>query len=82
MTGTITEKAEARLVSTRFGSESRVANAILSDDSGKIKLVLWNDQIDLLNVGDTARISNGYCTQFRGEAQLQAGRFGSIQKAI
>jgi replication factor A1 len=39
---------------------------------------LWNEQIDSFNVNDEIRIENGYVTSFRGEAQLNVGRYGRL----
>jgi replication factor A1 len=76
--GKVMEKSESREVTTRFGEQSRVATAILQDDSGTIKLSLWNETIDQVNVNDTVKIENGYVTAFRGEIQLNVGRFGKL----
>ena len=73
--GKITEKSETSEVYSRYGyNVHRVANATLSDSSGSIKLVLWNEQIELVTAGDTIQIENGYVTQFRGEVQLNVGK--------
>jgi len=56
----------------------RVANATISDGTGTIKLTLWNDQIDQVNVNDNIRIENGYVTTFRGEMQLNVGKYGKL----
>ena len=50
----------------------------MSDETGTIKLTLWNDQIEMVNVNDVIRIENGYITSFRGEIQLNAGKFGTL----
>jgi len=56
----------------------RVANATVSDGTGTIKLTLWNEQIDQVKVDDNIRIENGYITTFRGEIQLNIGRYGKL----
>jgi len=56
----------------------RVANATISDETGTIKLTLWNDQIDQVNINDNIKIENGYITTFRGEMQLNVGRYGKL----
>ena len=76
--GRIAEKGEPRQVQTRFGETSRVADAVLTDDSGSIKMSLWNEQIDSFSVNDDVRVKNGYVTSFRGEAQLNVGRYGRL----
>jgi len=45
---------------------------------GKIKLTLWNKQIDQVSVNDTVQIENGYVTSFRGEIQLNVGKYGKL----
>jgi len=63
----------------KFGKKGRVANVLAKDDSGTIKLTLWNDEIDKVKVGTKIRIKNGFVNEFQGEKQLTAGRFGSLE---
>jgi replication factor A1 len=79
--GKIIELSEPREVMTRFGGISRVATAVLADDSGRIKLSLWNEDIDKVSVNDEIAIENGYVTSFRGEVQLNVGKYGKLSKA-
>jgi len=75
----VLEKTDAREVMSRYKNETyRVANAIISDDTGQIKLTLWNEQIERVNENDTIKIENGYVTSFRGEIQLNIGRYGQL----
>ena len=77
--GQIAEKSEPREVTSRFKNETyNVANATLADDTGTIKLTLWNEQIDQVNVGDVIKIENGYVTSFKGEIQLNVGKYGKL----
>lgn len=78
VTAKVIEKSDPREVTTRFGDTSRVATAVVQDDSGTIKLSLWNETIDQVNVNDTVKIENGYVTAFRGETQLNVGRYGRL----
>lgn len=64
----------------KFGKELSVANATLKDDSGSIKLTLWNDDITRFKEGDKIKVVNGYVNEFQGEKQLTSGKFGSIEK--
>lgn len=77
--GTIKEVNEPRTFD-KFGRQLRVADAILEDDSGTIKLTLWNDDIDKYKEGDKVKITNGYVNEFQGEKQLTSGKFGKIEK--
>lgn len=76
--GRITSISSVRNVVTRSGQPSRVATADLADDSGTVKLTLWNENIEAVSVGDTIQVENGYVTSFRGETQLNVGRYGRI----
>ena len=58
--------------------DARVVTAVLKDDSGEIKLSLWNETIDQVKVGDSVQIENGYVTEFREEPQLNVGRYGKL----
>lgn len=78
----VVEKGNTREVMSRYKDESyRVADAIVADETGTIKLTLWNEQIDQVEVGNTVKIENGYVTSFKGEIQLNVGKFGRMTVA-
>jgi replication factor A1 len=74
----VIEIGDPREVVTRDGTTHRVATATVTDDSGDIKMSLWDDHIDQVKVGDPIRIENGYSTSFRNETQLNVGRYGKL----
>ncbi|MEM2971135.1 MAG: OB-fold nucleic acid binding domain-containing protein [Candidatus Bathyarchaeia archaeon] len=75
----VIEKTEAYEVLSRFKDETyKVATAVIADETGKIKLTLWNEQINQVNVDDTVKVENGYVTSFRGEIQLNIGKYGKL----
>jgi len=79
VTGKILEVSEPREVRSRYsGRTFRVAEATMSDETGTVKLVLWNEQIDQVKANDTVSIENGYIKSFRGEIQLNVGRYGKL----
>lgn len=79
MMAKVDEKSETREVTSRFKDQTlKVATALISDETGTIKLTLWNEQIDQVNVNDTVKIQNGYITSFRSEIQLNIGRYGTL----
>lgn len=63
---------------TNFRGNGMVANAKVKDSSGEVKLTLWNEQIDQVEVGKTIIIENGWAKEYRGELQIGAGKFGKI----
>jgi replication factor A1 len=74
----VLELSDSREVTTRAGEQTRVATAVVTDDSGTVKLTLWNEQIDQVKVNNSVKIENGYVTSFRGETQLNVGRYGKL----
>jgi len=76
----VTAIEEPRDVLTRFGKRTRVANATIKDETGEITLSLWGDDINKIAIGDKIKIENGWVSEFRGNSQLSAGKFGKILK--
>ncbi len=76
----VVEKGDPREVKSRFKDETyRIVDAVVADETGSIKLTLWNEQIDQVNVGDNIKIDNGYVTSFKNEIQLNVGKFGTLK---
>jgi replication factor A1 len=75
----VTEKSDTREVKSRVKDQTyMVADAVIADETGSTKLTLWNEQIDQVNVDDVVKVENGYVTSFRGEIQLNAGKYGKL----
>ncbi|MDA4126786.1 MAG: OB-fold nucleic acid binding domain-containing protein [Thaumarchaeota archaeon] len=77
--GEIVEMQEPRTVNLRTGGEARVADCMLKDESGQIKLSLWDDQIDMVKQGSKVKVTNGYTNSFRGELRLNVGKYGKLE---
>jgi|ECHhosMinimDraft_1075155.scaffolds.fasta_scaffold00629_3 replication factor A1 len=80
VSGEIIDISEPRNVTLKSGQRSRVADAILRDETDEVSLTLWDEQIDNVKVGDRVTIKNGYTTEFRGEIKLNVGRYGTLIK--
>jgi|TARA_B100001971_G_scaffold209277_1_gene232551 replication factor A1 len=63
----------------KFGRTGRVATAVAKDETGDIKLTLWNEDIDKVKPGDKVKISNGYVSEWQGEPQLTTGKMGKLE---
>lgn len=74
----VLEIAGPTFVFTRFGNYASVANALIADETGAIKLCLWNEQIKSISVGATVQIENARVSMFRGERQLRIGKNGIL----
>ena len=75
----IVEIEEPRSYVSRTGREGKVTTAIGEDDSGRIKISLWDNDIDRVKVGNTVRIRNGYARLFRDEVHVSAGMYGKLE---
>ena len=74
----VLEISKSVSVSTRFGTSTVVANALIGDKTGTIKLTLWNTQIGSVSVGDNVQIRDAQAFAFKGEKQLRIGRKGTL----
>ena len=79
LAGKVLELNEPRSLHTRWGANCVVANAVIGDNTGTVKLVLWGGQADSVSVGDKVQIVNARMRAFRGEKQLQVGRNGAVK---
>lgn len=76
---TIVEMEEPRAYTKRDGKEGRVAGAIGEDESGRVKVSLWDADVDRVKVGNKIKITNGYSRAFRGEVQVSSGLYGKLE---
>jgi replication factor A1 len=74
----VIETSEPQLVHTQYGNMAKVTNAWIADETGKIKLCLWNGQADSITVGDTIQIKNASVATYKGERQLRLGKTGGL----
>jgi hypothetical protein len=74
----VLETQKPSIVQTRYGNSARVTNALIADETGKIKLCLWNEQADNLAVGDTVQIKNASVSTFKGERQVRLGKTATL----
>ena len=74
LTVEIIEVPPIRPVITRWGSECYVSNVKIADETGSIRLSLWNQQVDKVRVGDEVELKNCYVSRFAGQLQLRLRR--------
>ncbi len=72
----IIEKTEPKEVR---GGSLRMCNCVGEDDSGKVGVTLWAEDVDKVNEGDTIKITNGWSSEYQGNMQLSAGKFGQLE---
>ncbi len=74
----VLEIPKPTMVYTRYGNYASVANALIADETGTIRLCLWNEQIYCISAGDTVQIQNARASTFKGQRQLNIGRKGLL----
>jgi len=74
----VLETPEPNVIYTRSSIEARVANVLIGDETGTIRMCLWNEQIKTVSKDDVIEIENGEVANYRGELQLRIRRTGSL----
>ncbi len=77
----VTEVQEPRMVHTQFGNSALLANATIEDETGTIKLCLWDQQVNSVAAGDAIKIENASVFTFKGQKQLRLGKTGTLTVA-
>lgn len=76
----VVSKSEPRSVGSQYDqSRHNLSESLIADETGAIQLVLWDENIDKVEEGNTVRISNAFVKVFRGKMQLNLGRYGKIE---
>jgi replication factor A1 len=71
--------SKPQLTLTRYNDHIMLANATLTDDTGTIKLTLWNNRTSMLSIDNIIEIENANVTTYRGELQLRMGRNSKLE---
>ena len=80
ITAKVDSMGPPRTVNLKSGGTNSVADAVISDESGTIKLSLWGDDISKIQAGDRISVENGYINTFKGENSISVGKFGKLAK--
>ena len=83
--GTITNIGEVRTFNKKNGSTGSVVNLDISDDAGTCNLVLWHNDVELvenktIQKGTTVKIINGYVKSgYNGGNEINVGSWGLLE---
>lgn len=85
LVGKILDMADTRTFQRKDNSTGKVRNLTLGDPTGKIRLTLWDENVehvDQLNLGDTIEITGGYSKEnsFNNQVEINLGNNSSIKK--
>ena len=78
VTAEVLQTSEPAKVHTQFRDNAIVSNAAVADETGKVLLCLWDQQINSVHTGDYIEIKNAHVAMFKGEKQLRLGKNGTI----
>ena len=76
--GKVKSIGEIRTVNTKYG-ERKVADAVLDDGTGQIKLTLWGEQIDKIKIGNNVEIVDGMTREWQDQIQISVGKRGELK---
>ena len=68
--GKVERKGIPEIAKTKHGL-TKVCAAFLKDETGEVRLTLWDSDVERIENGYTIKIRNGYTTVFGGEKYLQ-----------
>jgi replication factor A1 len=78
LTAEVFETSEPSKVHTQFRDNAVVSNAVVGDETGRMLLCLWDQQVGSVQAGDCIEVKNAHVATFKGEKQLRLGKNGSI----
>ena len=76
----VLEIPEPNFVYNRLGLPALVSNVLIGDETGTVRMALWNKQIDIVSEGALIEIKNARVASFRGQLQLRVGKAPNIKE--
>jgi len=68
-----------KTIHTQRGDRT-ISEAIVGDETGRVKLTAWGKQAGKLEEGQAVELKGAWTTVYRGQVQLNIGSRGSIEK--
>ncbi|KGK98520.1 replication factor A [Methanococcoides methylutens] len=85
VSGKLLDISDVRTFQKKDGSQGRVGNILIGDETGKIRVTLWDEKVDsasALNLDDAVEIINGYAkmNNFSQQVEIQIGNNSVLRK--
>uniref|UniRef100_A0A7J3ZKU4 Single-stranded DNA-binding protein n=1 Tax=Fervidicoccus fontis TaxID=683846 RepID=A0A7J3ZKU4_9CREN len=77
--GRVLDAGEPKVISTKRGPRT-ISEALIGDDSGRVKVTLWGEKAGSLEEGKVVRIENAWTTSFKGKVQLNVGSKSKVEE--
>lgn len=71
--------SKPQLALTRYNDYVMFVNATLADETGTMKLTLWNNRTKILSVNDIIELENVKVAAYRGESHLRMGKNSKLR---
>ncbi len=81
--GLVLDTDDVRTFDRDDGSEGRVANFSLGDETGRIRVTLWDEMADRateLETGTAVEVVDGYVREREGDLELHVGDGGAVEE--
>ena len=81
--GVVLDTEPVRTFDRDDGSEGRVANIAIGDETGRVRITLWDemtDAVERVEPGDTVEVVDGYVRERDGDLELHVGNKGAIEE--
>jgi replication factor A1 len=82
LTGRVLDTESVRTFDRDDGTEGRVANLTLGDETGRVRVTLWDEMADRaeeLDEGETVEVVDGYVRERDGQLELHVGERGAVE---
>ena len=74
----VLQAGEPKVITTRSGQRT-ISEALVGDETGRVKLTLWGRAAGSVREGDAVEIRGAWTTAFQGRVQLNIGGAGNIK---
>ncbi|MGB9964017.1 single-stranded DNA binding protein [Halobacterium hubeiense] len=82
LTGEVLDAEDVRTFDRDDGSEGKVSNVVLGDETGRVRVTLWDDQAETateLSQGEVVEVVDGYVRERDGSLELHVGDRGAVE---
>jgi len=81
LVGEVLSTEDVRTFDRDDGSEGQVSNLVLGDETGRVRVTLWDDQAETaldLDPGEVVEVVDGYVRERDGSLELHVGDRGAV----
>ena len=83
LVGRVLDTGSIRTFDRDDGSEGRVANITVGDETGRVRVTLWDGKADLaeeFDPGEVVEVGDGYVRERDGDLELHVGDRGTVER--